>query len=207
MRAGLAGPLPGREAQYRMAHLSRPVHQVVPESAKVACVLALFYPHQSDWNLVLIERVSRHPQDRHAGQVSFPGGRLEPGDASLTMAALRETEEEIGVNARHVEVLGRLTELYIPVSNFLVHPFVGWIDYRPEFFPQETEVAAVLEAPFSHLSDPRSIGRRDIRVAESVTLREVPVFEVEGRAIWGATAMMISELLAVVGSVQDFGAA
>jgi 8-oxo-dGTP pyrophosphatase MutT (NUDIX family) len=149
----LAQPLPGREAQYRMAHVVRTTYQAPPTDARIASVLALFYPKNDEWHLVFIERAASHPGDRHAGQISFPGGKKEPQDQVLSDTALREAEEEIGVRASDIQLLGGLTDLYIPVSNFQVHPFVGWLDYTPEFSPQESEVAAVIEVPLPPIPD------------------------------------------------------
>ena len=121
LRQRLKQPLPGREAQFKMASLRRleelGPNLVPPPGAKVACVLHLIHWADGAWRTVLIER-SANPRDRHSGQVSFPGGRYEESDGVLEQVALREAEEEVGVLPEQVTILGRLTELYIPVSNF-----------------------------------------------------------------------------------------
>ncbi len=189
--------LPGQEAQFRMAHIVRQQATPPPEHARQAGVMALLYPKRASWHLVFIERQPHHGHDRHAGQISFPGGKYESTDASLQQTALRETEEEVGVPAPSVEVLGKLTELYIPVSNFQVHPYVGFTDSRPAFVPDTEEVSAILEVPFEHLARPATRRTTDLQLATNITLRGVPYFDVAGKILWGATAMMVSELLAV----------
>lgn len=193
----LRQPLPGQAAQFRMAHVVRQQAVEPPPNARQAGVLALFYPHLSDWHLVFIERQPHHGHDRHAGQISFPGGKLEETDASLQETALREAEEEVGVPAQSIEVLGKLTELYIPVSNFQVHPYVGFTTERPDFVPDTEEVSAILEVPFEHLANAATRRKTNLQLAANITLKGVPYFDVEGKILWGATAMMVSELLAV----------
>lgn len=194
----LKKPLPGIEAQYRMATLGRYRRITPPVTAVNAGVLALFYPKGEEWHIVLIERTSRYPQDRHRGQISFPGGRHEPNDPSMEFTALREAEEEVGIDVDTVEVLGKLTELYIPVSNFLVHPYVAYTDVQPDFTPQPSEVASILEVPFEHFLAEQNIRRTDMTVQGNIRLKDVPYFDIGGKILWGATAMMMSELLALV---------
>lgn len=196
----LQGPLPGPEAQYRMAHVARRSAPLPPANdVKLASVLALFYPKGGDWHLVFIERASANPKDRHRGQISFPGGRYEEEDQQPVNTALREAEEEVGVNARNIQVIGNLSELYIPVSNFLVKPFVGFTPDTPRFRPQAEEVKDILEVPFSLFQDPLTIQQVDLPLSENITLKNVPYFNVFGKILWGATAMMMSELLEVNG--------
>lgn len=201
LRLRLAGPLPGREAQYKMATLRR-IQELgslllPPPDAKVACVLNLLHWTDDGWRTVLIQRVD-HPRDRHGGQVSFPGGRWEESDDALANVALRETEEEIGISPQQVEILGQLTDLYIPVSNFLVHPFVGVLTGPPVFSPQPGEVEAVLTPPLSVFQSPENRKRTDLTLNQGITLKEVPYFDVDGRIVWGATAMIMSEFLELI---------
>lgn len=191
--------LPGKEAQYRMAHAVRRADAPVPDHARKAGVLAMFYPNiRDEWNLALIERVTLHSNDRHGGQISFPGGGYEEKDQTLLQTALRETREEIGVDTSQVEVLGPLTELYIPVSNYLVHPFVGILPFTPVFSPQWDEVAAVVEAPLGDFLNPSSRQMTDLRLSQHIVLKDVPYFNIAGKVIWGATAMMLNELLTLL---------
>jgi 8-oxo-dGTP pyrophosphatase MutT (NUDIX family) len=196
----LAGPLPGQEAQYQMASMRR-LNELsqyrIPDNARVACVLNLLHFSDGAWRTVLIRR-TENPHDRHSGQISFPGGRYEPEqDPSLEAVALRETEEEIGIPGARIRLLGRMTELYIPVSNFLVHPFIGVLEGAPEFRLQPGEVEAVLTPSLEHLAHPETKKVTDIRLGGGLTIPEVPYFEVEGRIVWGATAMILSEFLAL----------
>ncbi len=197
LREQLQNPLPGRDAQLKMSHKVRKYYHSAPEDAKVACVLALFYPRADTSYMPLIVRDSSNPNDRHGGQIGFPGGKQEEGDKSLEEVALREAEEEIGIVANDVQILGRLTELYIPVSNFVVHPFVGYINYLPKFRPQESEVQSIIEVPFSHFSTPEIVRTKDLKVGQNITLKRVPYFDIHGKVVWGATAMMLNELLEV----------
>ncbi len=194
----LQQPLPGQEAQFKMAHLARRNAVPPPPNARQAAVLALFFPKNKDWHLVFIERDNSNPNDRHGGQISFPGGKYEEGDASLQYTAIREAHEEVGVHPEKVEIIGELTDLYIPVSNFKVNPFVGFVDYTPTFRPQVEEVSDVLEVPFKLLRDYSIQKTTDLRIANNITLRGVPYFDLFGKVLWGATAMMLSELLEVI---------
>ena len=200
--AGFSKPLPGPAAQYQMAHVLRKQIPTPPPGVRHAGVLALFYPVPSQGiynaNLVFIQRSSREPRDRHAGQISFPGGSREAIDQDLAATATRETWEEIGVPVDEIEVLGALTELYIPVSNFLVAPYVGFIDHRPDFIRQESEVDAVLEIPFDSFFSPTARQLMDKELTSGMRLTKVPYWNVANQQIWGATAMITSELIELV---------
>jgi len=194
-------PLPGPEAQYKMAHAIRQKPQHPPENARIACTLALLYPKEGKWYLPLIQRQSNDPNDRHGGQISFPGGKQEEGDADLATTALREAEEEIGIRAADVHVLGQLTELYIPVSNFLVYPFIGYLDYVPTFTKQESEVHSILEVPIKLLQAHHTVQFTDMKFSNNVTVNDIPYYNVHGHVVWGATAMMLSEFLEIIEEV------
>jgi len=193
----LEQPLPGQEAQFRMAHIARRNAAQTPPNARQAAVLALFFPKNANWHLVFIERDASNPNDRHGGQISFPGGKYEEGDQTLENTALREAHEEVGVDAQKVTLLGALTSLYIPVSNFQVNPFVGVADYEPTFSPQIEEVSSILEVPFYLLQDQDIQKVTNLQISHNLSLQGVPYFDVFGKVLWGATAMMLSELLEV----------
>ena len=200
LKVELASPLPGAEVQWQMAHAARNLIQlpVIPENAVKAAVLILLYPDASgNWSIVLIQR-KPHKLDRHSGQISLPGGRLEPEDPGPDYAAAREAEEEVGVPARDIKLLGNLTDLYIPVSGYMVHPFVGVVDFTPSFYPQETEVAGILEAPLPLLLSPDTIKFGSIKLSNDFVLSSVPYFDVKGHVVWGATAMILNEFLWVM---------
>jgi 8-oxo-dGTP pyrophosphatase MutT (NUDIX family) len=199
---GLQRPLPGQVAQYKMAHVLRQQIPAPSPTARRAAVLALLYPYTGegiwDANLIFIQRASRDTRDRHAGQISFPGGSQELDDENFAATATRETWEEIGVPIEKIEVLGALTELYIPVSNFLVAPFVGYIDHRPDFIRQESEVDAVLEIPFDSFFNPAARQLMNKELTNGMRLTNVPYWNVSGHQVWGATAMITSELIELV---------
>lgn len=193
----LQGPLPGPEAQYRMAHAARTSFPKPQREARIAAVLLLLFPKQEEWHTLFIQRVSSNPNDHHKGQIAFPGGMQEKSDRDLSHTALREAEEEVGLPTNGVEILGPLSTLYIPVSNFIVHPFVGKVNYTPEWMLQKSEVANIIETPLVYFRSPAAKSTTDISVSENLKLRNVPYFKLDGKILWGATAMMMNEFLAL----------
>jgi len=201
LRERLAAPLPGREAQYKMAFAHR-VEELQrrlnpPDNAKTGCVLLALWQELDVWHTALIRR-TENPRDRHSGQISFPGGRHDEGDGSFVYTALREANEEIGIVPDQVEILGEMTDLYIPVSNFVVRPFVGLLSEPPAFQLQPGEVEQVFVPTINHFQDPASRSTADVMVGGQLLVREVPCFIVEDRPVWGATAMILSEFLALI---------
>jgi 8-oxo-dGTP pyrophosphatase MutT (NUDIX family) len=194
LRQRLALPLPGLPAQERMAPRPRRGWKRggVPEDTRPAAALILLYDHGGEATCVLTLRASHLPT--HAGQVSLPGGGLGPNE-SLIGAALREAEEEVGVLRSHVDVLGALTPLHIPVSGFVLHPVVGVTADRPDFVPAHREVAGITDAPLRVLASP------DTWQVTSWSYEgqeyEIPYFAVGGLQVWGATAMVLAEFLAL----------
>jgi 8-oxo-dGTP pyrophosphatase MutT (NUDIX family) len=156
----------------------------------------LLHPQTDEWVLVLTVRREELPD--HGGQISFPGGQRE-GDETLDETALREAEEEVGLDPSSVTLLGSLTPLYIPPSNFCVHPFLGLVHHAPVLRPTDREVAQVLRAPLPVLLDPAT------RTVEPWTLHgqtvDVPFYDLDGHTVWGATAMMLAEAVAVIRDV------
>ncbi|TAE20844.1 MAG: CoA pyrophosphatase [Cytophagales bacterium] len=191
----LAQPLPGEVAHGRMLAGSRLRMVVKPnEKTRKSAVLILFYPHEGKIYLPLILRPLY--DGVHAGQMAFPGGRMERTDENLTRTALREAQEEIGIRVSDVQVLGQLTELFIPPSNFYVQPVVGMMKHRPDFYPDPREVEQVVEVPLDTLLDETIVGNTQIDVRG--VLIDAPFFQIQNHKVWGATAMMISELLQVI---------
>ncbi|MBS1630219.1 MAG: CoA pyrophosphatase [Bacteroidetes bacterium] len=197
LRFRLTQPLPGRAAQARMKGPLRPMPESPPADARNSAVLQLLYPLNGTWNLALIRRVE--DGGAHSGQISFPGGRFEPEDKSFDRTALRETEEEIGIPHQAPELLGALTPIYIPVSHFLVHPFVAWLEQRPQFIASPDEVTEVIETPLNELFDPRNKIETIVRPPSHPDLSiQVPAYRLSNdRIVWGATAMMLAEMEAV----------
>ena len=196
LRVALEAPLPGPNAHLPLAPRPRRgwhPGQVRP-GALTAAGLVLLYPLRDQPHVLLTVRAGALAQ--HAGQVSFPGGKLEE-DETVSHAALREAAEEVGVNPDEVRLLGGLSTLYIPVSNFALHPVLGIANQRPLFRPDEAEVRRLLEAPVRVLLD--SAGpRRGMRWRGDEQV-QVPYFEVCEERVWGATAMILAELLAMLG--------
>lgn len=161
-------------------------------SAKKAGVMALFYPNrQAHTNLVLILRKTY--KGVHSAQVGFPGGKFEKSDHSLEFTALRETEEEIGIPNEQIQVLRKISPLYIPPSNFMVHPYMGILDHYPKFRKQEEEVEQILEISLNEfLLESNSISTV-VPTSYNVEV-EVPAFKLNGHIVWGATAMMLGEI-------------
>ncbi len=190
--------LPGEAAQLRMAPTFRGAFMHDTEPVKAA-VLALLYLRNGQVHLVFIKRNSY--DGPHSAQVSFPGGAWEPEDGSLEQTALRETREELGIDGG-IEVLGQLTQLHIPVSNFQVTPFLGWLNRTPVFFPDKSEVRYVIEATLKELLDPENRDSETLfRHGQTI---ETPFYRVGNDKIWGATAMMLSEVLQLVQKQQCF---
>lgn len=204
----LQAPLPGRNAQFDMAPRPRPgseAEDIPAPDARRSSVLILFYRRADDVradnagraaNQIYLPLILRPTYPGvHSGQIGLPGGGFEPQDDDLVATALRETQEEIGVAPSDVTVLGVLSTLYIRPSNNLVLPVVGWTGMHPSFIPDTREVAALIEAPLDEFLDPGN------RHTERWQLRDrtadVPIFNVQDQAIWGATAMILSELLAL----------
>ncbi len=200
VRRRLAGPLPGRAAQERMTGRLRPKPDVIPEDAKDSAVLQLLFPKDGALHILLMRRTE--DGRAHSGQISFPGGCWEPKDASFMITALREAEEEVGIVAGEVEVLGALTPLYIPVSYFMVHPFVAWSEKRPDYLPSKAEVSEILEVPLSWLFNPENKITTEVQPSSMPGVKfTVPAYSLpDGSFIWGATAMMLSELETVLRS-------
>ena len=194
IRAALDAPLPGAHAHLSLAPHPRrgwrPGH--IPPGANTAAGLILLYPLDDRPHILLTVRAG--DLALHAGQVSFPGGRIE-GDETIPRAALREAAEEVGVDPDQVRVLGVLSTLYIPVSDFALHPVIGTTDRRPAFAAQMGEVGRILEVPLTDLlgSSPRqgASWRQDGQF-------HVPYYELCGERVWGATAMILAELATVL---------
>lgn len=156
-----------------------------------AAVMMLFYPKEAYTHIALILRPEY--EGVHSGQIALPGGKVESFDRSYTDTALRETQEEVGVIINTVNVVKPLTKVYIPPSNFWVHPFLGFTERRPEFVLQEEEVAKVIEVPLEELLSDRNVTSQKLTTSYAQNI-EVPSFQLNGYTVWGATAMMLSEL-------------
>ena len=191
-------PLPGRAVQDQMAHAIRQKMDIIPENVMMSAIMVLIYKDsESNWRTVLIKRAV-HENDRHAGQISFPGGKKDESDSTLRETALRELFEEIGVPGEDIQVLGKLTELFIPVSNFMVQPFVGHLPYQPIYVPDESEVSEVIDLRIDHFLGNSAKQFTDIKVNPHITLKRVPFYGFNNHVIWGATAMILGEFVALL---------
>ena len=186
--------LPGIEAQFKLApkmRLAYNAKRIQANKPKTAAVLALFYPNQKNNVSILLTKRAIY-NGTHSGQISFPGGKVEISDLNLKETALRETFEEVGVLKKEINVIREITEVYIPPSNFSVTPFVGILNYKP-VFKVNSEVAKIIEIPFSDLLDDTNLA--SISITNSYMKEtSVPCFNFDGSIIWGATAMMLSEI-------------
>jgi len=188
--------LPGEAVQLKMAPMNRlqelKQQAYSMETAKKAGVIALFYPTaKRETNLVLILRKTY--KGIHSAQIGFPGGKIEQEDNSLVDTALRETEEEVGVPRDKISIIKKLTQLYIPPSNFFVQPFLGIVNETPKFILETREVEALIEVDLNKFMDERCVTTQILSTSYASNW-EVPAFKLNGHIVWGATAMMLNEV-------------
>ncbi|MBK7887526.1 MAG: CoA pyrophosphatase [Bacteroidetes bacterium] len=195
--------LPGMDAHVKMAPMHRKsVRDYLSEvhTYRTAAVLALLFPDNKTGSprIVLMERAGGG--DVHAHQISFPGGKQEP-DEELADTALRESFEELGIASQEVNLIGLLTSLYIPPSGFLVHPFIGFLHQDPVFTINPAEVKRVITPSLEQLCNGENLRSGSFRSSQGIVVK-APCYELEDVVIWGATAMMISEIVEVVNSLK-----
>ena len=197
LRERLSGTLPGLEEQLRLMPTPPPrsgwTPGEFPSDARLAAGLLLLYPGDRGPSIPLTVRASS--LRRHAGQVSLPGGATDPGE-TLAQAALREADEEIGVDPARVRLLGELTPVHVLVSGFTLHPIVGITDERPAFTLAAHEVEEVIEVSLTDLQDASSI-RQGTRTREGIAI-EYPYFALKDHQVWGATAMILGEFICLL---------
>lgn len=186
--------LPGEDAHVEMFPLRMRTSEALKtiEGYRLSAVMGLLFPVEKSHHIILIER--QDYDGKHSGQISFPGGKKEDEDYTSLEAALRETHEEIGIHPDTIQVLGRLSDVYIPVSNFLVHPYLGVIKSKPEFVPDSREVKSVFTFDITEILNEKSRITTIVSVGKGVTLKDVPAFKIQDKIIWGATALMLNEL-------------
>jgi len=189
--------LPGQEAHELMMpsiRRSMPMDLSNITNAKLSSVLLMLYTRNGQLMLPLTKR--HDYKGTHGGQISLPGGKHE-GQESRVDTALREAEEEVGVLRSQIEVIGTMTELYIPPSNFKVLPVIGVLENEPEFIREEYEVEQILEVTLDEVLDKTNHKVKDIS-ARTLTLKDTPYIDIQGHVVWGATAMILSELAELV---------
>lgn len=166
-----------------------------PDDAQKAAVVLLVHATHGYPSIIFIQRTNHLPQDKHRGQIAFPGGKLED-DESLKQCAFREMHEEIGIWLPPSHPVTRLTPLYISVSNFLVQPYIAIQEHIPTPTPNPAEVAAVIDSPLTDHQNRYKIKRKDIRVRD-IVLNDVPYYDIDGHTLWGATALIFAEFLEI----------
>ncbi|PWJ39942.1 NUDIX hydrolase [Sediminitomix flava] len=187
--------LPGADAHLKMASPKRIEESLdIPDNARKAAVLILLFPKGDSFAFPLIRR----PQYNgvHSGQMAFPGGKHDLEDTDLVETALRECKEEVGVEVSRSQVIGTLSNLYIPPSNMLVTPVVAFAKSKPEYTADPIEVVEIIETDIQTLKHPNTKSMQSIDLG--LMKIKAPAFMVDENVVWGATAMMLSELLEII---------
>lgn len=200
----LSQPLRGADAHSTMMSYRRETPDMARQMnppARQSAVMMLLFPKENQWHTVFMLRPSN--QGVHSGQLSFPGGKLEEQDANLLDTAIRETFEEVGVQIAADHVVGRLSELYIPPSHFIVQPYVAVLEEEPEFIPQSDEVVQLITYPIELFLRENLVKSKDIFIPKYQTTINAPYFDIDGHVLWGATAMMVQEFRMMVGGVHS----
>ncbi|WP_375240617.1 NUDIX hydrolase [Polaribacter sp.] len=186
--------LGGLDAQFKLApelRLRYDADKIKASNPKKAAVLALFYPNENnETTFILTERASY--KGTHSAQISFPGGKIDISDKNLEATAVREANEEIGIKTASVEIIRELTDVYIPPSNFLATPFIGYLSKRPKFITNY-EVETTIEVLLEDLLNDTSLTTVNLSTSYMKNT-DVPCFKLNGYVVWGATAMMLSEI-------------
>lgn len=201
LRNEIAKGLPGTEVQWAMASSDRMVKgfpRFPKEDSRSAAVMILLYPKD---NLIHTAFIQRPEYDGvHGGQISFPGGKMEDSDPDLIHTAIRETAEEIGVMPSEINIIDTLTPLYIPVSNIIVTPVVGWMEKQPVFNHDESEVVFIIEADIRTLMAPSTIKIKPFEIRGEMI--DIKYFNYKENVIWGATAMILHELFTILNRIH-----
>jgi 8-oxo-dGTP pyrophosphatase MutT (NUDIX family) len=187
--------LPGEIAHIPLSPLHRPVTSEVMQNLteyKASAVAVLLFPLENTYHCVLIQRTEYN--GKHSGQISFPGGKKDSKDTDLLATAKRECFEEIGVDVSDSDYLGKLSNVYIPVSGFLVEPHVFYYPEVPAFVQQEREVASVFTISLEELLAHDVIGEMKVETENALVKLKVPCFKIRDKQIWGATALILNEL-------------
>lgn len=195
LKQRLTESLPGEMAHMKMAPLGRkPLndYKAMAANYRDGSVLAHIFPVDNEPYLTFIRRVI--DGKAHSGQIAFPGGKKDDTDDNLFETAVREAFEEIGLDRNQINLIGTLSTLYIPVSRYVVHPFLSYGLQQPDFKINSDEVQEVITLPLKDLSDLDNRSTQSIKTFDGI-LRDVPCFTIKNITIWGATAMMVSEIV------------
>lgn len=195
--------LPGIKSHYKMMPIQRKLD--LPENkpndkTKTSSVLLLLYPENKDLFLVFIKR--QQYEGIHSGQVAFPGGKKDKTDKNFIETALRETKEEIGINTKDVEILGKLSELYIPPSNFVVYPYLGFIPYKPDFNIDTIEVADIFSVGLHEILNSNPLPDFEFEVMKNKKVK-APCFVFGNYHVWGATSMILNEFIDCITTISE----
>jgi len=200
----LQKPLPGVEKQYKMAAGNRVFYKEFEtiDDPKESSVLIILYPEINNWNTIFIKRTA--DKGPHSGQMAFPGGMFEHDDKSLYETALREAEEEVGIDIKQVNFIGQLTPLHIPVSNVIVNPFIATLPSRPKLTANKSEVEEIFETPINIFLDKNILSFFTFDYKDKTY--KAPSFIIGNYTIWGATAMIWNEFLTIYKNTLHNGA-
>ena len=195
----ITNQLPGEKAHLPLSPLHRPVTSEVIQNLKEykeSAVSVVIYETDNQFKCILIQRTEY--EGKHSGQISFPGGKKDKEDSDLKQTAIRECFEEVGVAIHESHLIGKLSSVYIPVSGFLVEPYVFFYPEQPSFQTQIREVASVFTIALNDLLDESIIGEMKITTENELVKMKVPCFNIENKQIWGATALILNELREVL---------
>lgn len=187
--------LPGEQAHLLLMPKSRPLSSAAKansNSYRESAVGIVLHPTPTSIECILIQRPTY--EGVHSGQISFPGGKRDETDENLEFTARRECFEEIALPLGLGEMIHPLTEVFIPVSSFLVQPYIFYVEKLPELVGDEREVNSIFSFDIFSLQDESIIDRTSIQIGNGMTLKDMPYFNIHGRVVWGATAMILSEL-------------
>lgn len=201
LRQQLQLELPGIEAQFEMAHIKRERIVHPKDGYRPSAVLILLYPAKNNEPTILLIERAIYP-GYHSGQIALPGGKAEPEETDLQQTALREFFEETGVSETP-EIIGALSPMYIPVSRFMVQPYIGFLHSKPDFNINTTEVNQLLELSIPDLLHPETVKETTLEPTPGLSF-STPYFNVEGKILWGATAMILNELKWIVRNIESF---
>ncbi len=195
LKKRLTEKLPAEKAHAALMNYKRKkAEEILKEKkdVKMSAVLCLLFEEENNWKFYLMERNTYNGV--HSAQVSFPGGRRENSDANFKETALREANEELNINPDEVEILGELSTMYIPPSNFLVYPFVGIATQKQSIIPDPIEVNKVITANLDDLMGENAVRKSPVKMSGFDQMIQVQHYTLDGHIVWGATGMILAEL-------------
>lgn len=205
LKNSISNGLPGEEAHLLLLPVDRQLSSIALESTneyRQSAVSILLFEEEFKMKSLLIER--QEYEGVHSKQIAFPGGKMEKDDPGLEYTARRECCEEINLPVEMGTTIGELTKIFIPVSKYLVQPYLIYLEGElPELIPDQHEVASIIKFDLSMLIQPDVIQHRDIRFDNGFIRKNVPYFDINGHVVWGATAMILSELRSILISIKS----